>query len=222
MYDRRVIAQNVGSPVVRDADATRNRLVQAALDSLVDRGFARTTGVEVCRRAGVTRGALNHHFPNFTDLLVAALREANRRVLERGHSSVEGTFLQRWVHVAHDRLSQREYKAVIELWLAARNDPSIGDDLRVAIDEVASLFNPDRVIRRPDDDQGPLRERFYRMASEALLGMALGRASLGGEPLGHESATVELLADLGRAIDEGSLGPVLELNLTKRKRKAQA
>jgi AcrR family transcriptional regulator len=214
MYDARMGTRAHEHHPLQGSELTRDRLVQAALDSLVDRGFARTTGMEVCRRAGLTRGALNHHFPDFADLLVAALGEANRRVLERSGAPHEGTYLQRWVYVAHERLSQREYKAVIELWLAARNDPSIGTRLGAAVEDAASLFRPDQVIRRPVDDQGPLRARFYRLASETLIGLALGRASRGGEPLGHESATVEMLAGLGRALDEGTLGPVLEQAMT--------
>lgn len=54
--------------------------------------------------------------------------------------------------------------------------------------------------------------RGPRAALSAGLQGGLGRSSRGGEPLGHEKAPVELLADLGRAIDEGTLGPVLELD----------
>ena len=57
------------------SQATRSRLVQATIDSLIEHGYSKTTGVEICRRAGVTRGALNHHFPDYSALLIDALRE---------------------------------------------------------------------------------------------------------------------------------------------------
>src|SRR5215213_9513414 len=49
--------------------ATRTRLTRAALELLVERGYWGLTAVEVAARAGVTRGALNHHFHS-TDALV--------------------------------------------------------------------------------------------------------------------------------------------------------
>src|SRR5215831_6079633 len=52
---------------------TRRALLDAAVDSLIDVGFARTTTLEVQRRAQVSRGALLHHFPSKAELLVAVV-----------------------------------------------------------------------------------------------------------------------------------------------------
>lgn len=54
-------------------DETRRALLDAAVESLIDVGFARTTTLEVQRRADVSRGALLHHFPSKAELLVAAV-----------------------------------------------------------------------------------------------------------------------------------------------------
>ena len=54
-------------------DETRRALLDAAVESLIEVGFARTTTLEVQRRANVSRGALLHHFPSKTELLVAAV-----------------------------------------------------------------------------------------------------------------------------------------------------
>src|SRR5215471_3557154 len=50
-------------------DETRRALLDAAVESLIDVGFARTTTLEVQRRADVSRGALLHHFPSKAELL---------------------------------------------------------------------------------------------------------------------------------------------------------
>jgi AcrR family transcriptional regulator len=52
---------------------TRARLIEAALDLLVERGYATVTETEIAKRAGVTRGALNHHFPSKDDLIAQAV-----------------------------------------------------------------------------------------------------------------------------------------------------
>ena len=54
-------------------DETRGALLDAAVESLIEVGFARTTTLEVQRRAEVSRGALLHHFPSKAELLVAAV-----------------------------------------------------------------------------------------------------------------------------------------------------
>ena len=52
---------------------TRAALLTATVDCLVDRGYRGTTTTAVARRAGVSHGALLHHFPAKVDLLTAAV-----------------------------------------------------------------------------------------------------------------------------------------------------
>ncbi|MEV6217467.1 helix-turn-helix domain-containing protein [Nocardia sp. NPDC051833] len=52
----------------------RSRLVEATVSCLVEFGYARTTTLRVQQRAGVSRGALLHHFPSKPDMFVAAVR----------------------------------------------------------------------------------------------------------------------------------------------------
>lgn len=181
--------------VSRDPIATRAALVQAAVDGLVEVGYVRTTGVEVCRRAGVTRGALNHHFADHGELLVAALEAIYAQLLAR--RGEEPISVRHWVEVAHARTARPELKAVIELWLASRNDPELGERLGEAIARLATLFRPGDVVAAG----GPEVQTFLRTATETLLGLALGRA-VTGRPLPHEPAVVDHLRRLADALDE--------------------
>jgi AcrR family transcriptional regulator len=54
-------------------DETRRAILDAAVDSLIELGFARTTTLEVQKRADVSRGALLHHFPSKAGLLAATI-----------------------------------------------------------------------------------------------------------------------------------------------------
>jgi AcrR family transcriptional regulator len=77
-------------------EETRRALLDAAVESLIEVGFARTTTLEVQRRADVSRGALLHHFPSKAELLVAAvdhLAEMRARELKAFASQLppEGT-----------------------------------------------------------------------------------------------------------------------------------
>jgi AcrR family transcriptional regulator len=53
--------------------ATRQRLLEAAVDSLAELGYAGSTVAVVATRAGVSRGAAQHHFPTRGDLFAAAV-----------------------------------------------------------------------------------------------------------------------------------------------------
>ncbi|WP_067830561.1 TetR/AcrR family transcriptional regulator [Nocardia inohanensis] len=53
--------------------ATRQRLLEATIDCLAENGWAAATVAVVAERAGVSRGAAQHHFPTREDLITAAL-----------------------------------------------------------------------------------------------------------------------------------------------------
>ena len=52
--------------------ATRASLVQSTLDLLLSKGYAATTAGEIAAQAGLTRGALSHHFSGKDELVVEA------------------------------------------------------------------------------------------------------------------------------------------------------
>ncbi|HWW20442.1 MAG TPA: helix-turn-helix domain-containing protein, partial [Steroidobacteraceae bacterium] len=56
---------------VQRTSEMRARLMQAAIDTLYRAGYSATTTIEVARRARVSRGAMLHHFPTRTHLLLA-------------------------------------------------------------------------------------------------------------------------------------------------------
>lgn len=55
------------------SDETRGRILDAAFAVLKERGFVGLTTPEVAQRAGVSRGALVHHFPSKLELVAAAM-----------------------------------------------------------------------------------------------------------------------------------------------------
>ncbi|MFV0461185.1 MAG: TetR/AcrR family transcriptional regulator [Actinomycetales bacterium] len=70
-----------------DAARTRLALLEAALMSFEEKGWRGATFDDVAERAGVTRGAVNHHFDSKAALLVEALEwgwgEYGSRLFER-------------------------------------------------------------------------------------------------------------------------------------------
>ncbi|RKR75286.1 ScbR family autoregulator-binding transcription factor [Frondihabitans australicus] len=55
------------------AEETRRRLIEAAAEVLTERGYPQTTLNDVAARAGVTKGALYHHFASKQELANAVI-----------------------------------------------------------------------------------------------------------------------------------------------------
>jgi AcrR family transcriptional regulator len=55
---------------------TCGRVKAAVIESIADVGYQRTTGAEIARRAGVTWGAVQHHFGDKDGILMAVLEES--------------------------------------------------------------------------------------------------------------------------------------------------
>lgn len=113
-------------------DETRRALLDAAVESLIEVGFARTTTLEVQRRAAVSRGALLHHFPSKAELLVAAIAHlAEMRATELvrlsallptegGRARTDAVLDLLW-----QCFSGTFFQVAMELRTAARTDPEL-------------------------------------------------------------------------------------------------
>ena len=83
---------------------TRARLMDAVVESIAEVGLARTTAPEIARRAGVTWGAVQHHFGGKDGMLVSVLDDSFRRFAERLEGiPIEGTSLEKRAALFIDR-----------------------------------------------------------------------------------------------------------------------
>lgn len=118
---------------VSQADRTRamrQRLLEATVEVLVERGFSGTSTTLVSERAGVSRGAQLHHFPTRNDLVVAAVEHLTERrgaelaetlaTVPRGKGRTRAV-----VRLLGDHFTSPVFTAALELWVAARTDPAL-------------------------------------------------------------------------------------------------
>src|SRR5688572_4749884 len=71
------------------SEATRQRLVAAARPMFAERGYAGVGTEEIVQAAGVTRGALYHHFRDKVDLFAAVADAAQAEVAHQITSGAE-------------------------------------------------------------------------------------------------------------------------------------
>lgn len=109
---------------------TRQRLLDATVACLVDHGYAGTTMQRVQIEARVSRGALVHHFASMDELLVGAIHHVAQRQLDELRlafaSLGDGVDERaRSVRLLHSFMSGPLFLAGLELWMAARTNPSL-------------------------------------------------------------------------------------------------
>lgn len=131
-------------------------LLDAAVECLVELGFSSTTTTEVTRRAGVSLGAMLHHFPTKADLLAAAVGHVMQRRQDEFRKAMTdvapGTSrLDAAIDLMWEAFNGPTFQAWLELWVAARTDPELAEavrDMEDAYDRASSeilgkLFPPD-------------------------------------------------------------------------------
>lgn len=169
---------------LRDAqrEATRHRILDAATDLLIADGYSSLTAQSVQTAAGVSRGALLHHFPNMQELTAALVSNivvrnevAVRAAMSRQDSSVDT--IENSISALYSALTQPPFQAELELWSAARTDPVLAEVLRES-ERIAG-----RDLRRVVHDAfGPeivASENYSQIADLTVLmlrGLALSRA----------------------------------------------
>ncbi len=69
----------MGRKTKAEAERTRMRVLKAALDLFVEKGYERTTFEDVAARIGLSKGAVYWHFKNKPDLLTALVNHMTDR-----------------------------------------------------------------------------------------------------------------------------------------------
>ncbi len=162
------------------SERTRKRLIDVTIACLVKDGYARTNPLRVAAEAGVTRGAILHHFANGPDLIRAAiveLQEKRLRALGRVtniDASETGTILRTY----WEQLSSPTAIAFQELRNAARTDEALAAILDPLEHEYQHRWDVRAVSIFADWQRDP--ESFniaMTLAQTVLEGLALRRQS---------------------------------------------
>ncbi|CAM3500229.1 TetR/AcrR family transcriptional regulator [Kibdelosporangium persicum] len=164
---------------------TRAALLDATIDCLVDLGYSGTTVQEICRRAGLSRGAQQHHFTTKAELMAAAVEHLAGRLRDEVRGTLTAPQGPRRIGEAIDLLwrgfSGKLSTAALELWVAARTD----EELR------RSMLPVDRALGRSTleiyreaagaDLPAERLETLYWLTVNVTRGLALD-AMIGGDP----------------------------------------
>lgn len=185
------------------SQATRSALVRAARRLFGRRGYAAVGTEEVVREAGVTRGALYHHFGGKEELLAAVFEQVEADLLERIGERVAAAGAQ-------DPVSA--LSAGAESMLEAAVDPELH---RIVLLDAPSVLGWERwreigwrygmglteSVLAAAMDAGQVPRQPVRPLAHVLLG-ALDEAALYvARAPDRDAARAEMTAALGRLVD---------------------
>jgi AcrR family transcriptional regulator len=113
--------------------ATRQRLLEATIDCLATLGWDGTTVAVVAERAGVSRGAAQHHFRTREELVTAAveygsevrLAEVRQRLREKAPEPPLSTLDV--LTMLAEMYTSPLFRAALQLWVAAGSDEALRD-----------------------------------------------------------------------------------------------
>ncbi len=169
----------------QQADRTREHLLETARALFVEKGFAQTPMEELVARAGMTRGALYHHFRDKRALFEAVLE----RMLAEMEERVAIRSRQRTTRHKHH---PTRYLAAFEVLLDELSQP---DTRRIVLVEAPAVLGREgldawlhgnyfRVVRRivrARSEEGRLPPRLIEPLAHLLIGAIHEAAQVVGE-----------------------------------------
>ncbi|PWJ82288.1 TetR family transcriptional regulator [Pseudaminobacter salicylatoxidans] len=107
-------------------EETRKALLEGMMSALIELGYARTTTNEITRRAGLTSGALQHHFASREELVLALADyqfEEVRTQLEAFANDADAKAdWQTFIELLREIYSGPRYMAIWEIVMGTRAD----------------------------------------------------------------------------------------------------
>ena len=126
------------------SENTRTHILDAAIDCFHKLGYANTTTENIANAAGVSRGAMLHHFPTRSELIRAAVEHLHNRRLaayEATENQVQAGALysriEEGIDVYWEHLNSPESVVFLELKVAARTDEELAKVLKPAIESMS-------------------------------------------------------------------------------------
>ncbi len=187
----RTVSVDLERPRQARAQVTRRRLLDAAVDELLDHGYGGLTTPGVAARAGVSRGAQQNHFPRKIELVAEAVRHLARRQLGDLHERLRDVpdgrqRVTAGLNVLFDQYSGRLFAVVVELSLAARNDPELREVISQAERDISStMYETATAIFGSGFPATPDASSRWATALSAIRGLALLKL------LGHTPGAVD-------------------------------
>jgi AcrR family transcriptional regulator len=157
--------------------ATRQKVIEAAIECIAEEGFRRATTTRVARRAGVTWGAIQHQFGDKDSILRAVMQRGVEELRDELKNIPADPPLRERVHLVIRRIwdvfNRPFYRAFLEVALATREGAGGSTGLSDLLEEITQLLGNMWIELFPAGEHSSRRAvAAQRLAIHALSGMA--------------------------------------------------
>jgi AcrR family transcriptional regulator len=183
---------------------TQARLLDATAEALADLGWAGLSTTEVSRRAGVSRGAQQHHYPTKMELVAAALEHLLDRMrqeyqqayaaLPAGERNVTSALDLFW-----ETIREPPALALLELALAGRTDPELRGLSANLSERVIASIKAVFLELFPESLPEELVDTTLRGLFALYVGLSL-QNSLDDDAHGHQAAVLAQVKVIARTL----------------------
>lgn len=158
---------------------TRRQLVNAAIRVLQESGYANLTISKVADRAGLTNGAMQHHFASREDLIIAVL-DALYPVLEIPFEAVASRELSikdrvsAFIDLLWQIYSRPEYLVIWDIAFGTRDDASLAAKLQMYQRDISARIRKQLAAAFVDlGATGEHAEQIFSLVISCMRGFAL-------------------------------------------------
>lgn len=121
-----------------DPGETRQKLIDAALQTLVSDGYSGATARAISGAAGCNQASIYYHFGGIEPLLVAALLDSSERRFVRYRASIEpltdiGDVLRTWQRLHDEDIATGHITALTELVGATGAEPALREGVSATV-----------------------------------------------------------------------------------------
>jgi len=185
---------------------TKQRIVQATIDTIRDDGFASASARAIARRGGFNQALIFYHYGTLNELLLAAFDQVTAARIERYVEVFEGpddlaSKLRAMIPLYRDDRESGRLRVITEVIAGATGRPDLAPEVAARIDPWISMT--DHVVRSLLDQAGMTVILEPPDAAFAISALFVGMDVLGS--LGYYDAPAERLIELA-----ASLAPMLE------------
>jgi AcrR family transcriptional regulator len=161
--------------------ATRQRLLGATIDCLAEMGWAAATVAIVAERAGVSRGAAQHHFPTREDLITAALEYMFDTRTQQAKDEAEAVAAlaegvgrtEAVVAGLVESYTSPLFKAALQVWTHAAADPALRERIVPLEAKFGRISHRRAVEALGVDDSDPVAHHLVQATLDMARGLGL-------------------------------------------------
>jgi AcrR family transcriptional regulator len=174
-----VITKPVGKTRAEQRAASRQAILEATTDCLVEDGYAGLTTRRVAERAGVAQSTLMHYFPTRESLLIEAVTDLALTLADDALGQLDLSALREPKHreavidAAWKQFTTPQALAAAQLWVAAWSEPELAKALRDLERRIEEILAATSATLFPEQFSNPDYQAMLDAAISLIRGLLM-------------------------------------------------